>query len=202
MTGGHRSDTESGPYEGLAQYRHGLLQAFSALLTFRNEMTGDFISMQGEAAAGVEVIESALVEWRKMQQRYMEPHICALLAEAEMAAANWHRAKVILSDALAMADQTGERFFMAELHRLSAAASLRLGDGDAEARLRLAMQVASEQRAKSLELRAARDLARLWAEQGERQRAYDLLFPVHDWFTEGFDTPDLIEARELLDSLR
>ena len=57
-------------------------------------------------------------------------------------------------------------------------------------------------KAKTYELRAARDLARLWAERGERQRALDLLAPVYGWFTEGFDTPDLVEVKALLDELR
>ena len=65
-----------------------------------------------------------------------------------------------------------------------------------------ALEIARRQQARSLELRAARDLVRLWAERGERQRALDLLTPVCDWFTEGFDTADLIEAKALLDNLR
>ena len=64
------------------------------------------------------------------------------------------------------------------------------------------LDVARQQNARWPELRASRDLARLWAERGERQRALDLLAPVYDWFTEGFDTPDLVEAKALLDELR
>ena len=65
-----------------------------------------------------------------------------------------------------------------------------------------ALDVARQQEARLLELRASRDLARLWAERGERQQALDLLAPVYDWFTEGFDTPDLVEAKALLDQFR
>lgn len=71
----------------------------------------------------------------------------------------------------------------------------------AAADLEQALDIARQQQARSLELSAARDLARLWAERGERQRALDLLAPVYDWFTEGFDTPDLVEAKALLDAL-
>jgi predicted ATPase len=64
-----------------------------------------------------------------------------------------------------------------------------------------ALEVARAQQAHSLELRAACDLARLWAEHGDRQRAADLLGPIYGWFTEGFDTPDLKEAKTLLEAL-
>jgi len=72
----------------------------------------------------------------------------------------------------------------------------------AESYFMMAMKVAASQDAKSWELRAATSLAQLWGEEGERQKAYDLLFPVYDWFTEGFDTADLKEANLLLRELR
>jgi predicted ATPase len=93
--------------------------------------------------------------------------------------------------------------FHAELHRL-AARMLLAGPEDApaaESHLKTAIRIAQRQRARMWELRAARDLANLWAERGERQKAHDLLAPVYGWFTEGFDTPDLVEAKALLDSL-
>jgi predicted ATPase len=74
--------------------------------------------------------------------------------------------------------------------------------GAAEVDLRRALEIARQQKAKSLELRAARDLAQVMAERGERQQAADLLSPVYRGFTEGFDTPDLKEAKALLDQLR
>jgi predicted ATPase len=72
---------------------------------------------------------------------------------------------------------------------------------EAEAWLQRALDVARRQEAKSLELRAATSLARLWQQQGKRPEAYDLLVPIYRWFTEGFDTADLQEARALLDAL-
>jgi predicted ATPase len=95
--------------------------------------------------------------------------------------------------------------FAADLHRLRAQAALRASAEAiryASADLHRALEIAGEQGARSLELRAARDLARLWAEQGERQQALDLLAPTYAWFTEGFDTVDLIEAKALLEALR
>jgi predicted ATPase len=72
---------------------------------------------------------------------------------------------------------------------------------EAEARFQQALDVARRQEAKSPELRAAMSLARLWQQQGKRTEAYDLLAPIYGWFTEGFDTADLQEARALLDEL-
>jgi predicted ATPase len=75
-------------------------------------------------------------------------------------------------------------------------------DDEAAAWLQRAIDTARSQRAKSLELRAATNLARLWAERGERHKAHDLLAPVYGWFTEGFDTADLKDAKALLDALQ
>jgi predicted ATPase len=100
--------------------------------------------------------------------------------------------------------QTGEHFWEAEQHRLQA--ELLLAHSAAEqttaaASLHQALEVARRQQAKSLELRAATSLARLWQSQGNRSEAYDLLAPVYGWFTEGFDTADLQEAKALLEEL-
>ena len=89
--------------------------------------------------------------------------------------------------------------FLPDLYRLRALTALRASVGDMDAvvaDLRLAIKMARDQGARSLELRAARDLARLWAERGERQRAFDLLSPVYAWFTEGFDMPDLERVQD------
>ena len=75
-------------------------------------------------------------------------------------------------------------------------------DAEAEACLRQALELAHRQQAKSLELRAAMSLSRLWQYQGKRVAAYDLLAPIYGWFTEGFDTADLQEARALVEALR
>jgi predicted ATPase len=76
------------------------------------------------------------------------------------------------------------------------------GPRAAEVALQAALTVARQQRARMWELRAAYDLARLWSEQREKQKAYDLLAPLYGWFSEGFDTPDLRQAKALLDALR
>ncbi|MGB7952289.1 MAG: hypothetical protein WCH75_31780, partial [Candidatus Binatia bacterium] len=105
-------------------------------------------------------------------------------------------------EGLEIASTTGEHGWDAELHRLVGTVLLaenKLNEG--EASLQQAIRIAQAQQAKSLELRAARDLARLWGEQGRRTEARDLVAAVYGWFTEGFDTADLKEAKTLLDQL-
>ena len=101
-------------------------------------------------------------------------------------------------------DTTEVRYYAAELYRLKGALLLQQAAPDAaqaEACFHQALDVARQQQAKSWELRAATSLARLWQSQDKRQEAYALLAPVYEWFTEGFDTADLQEARVLLDAL-
>ena len=101
-----------------------------------------------------------------------------------------------------MVDRTGERWFAAELNRLKGQLLLRQGRTEAAEEFHWrALRIAQEQEAKLWELRAAVSLARLRRDQGRRAEACDLLAPVHGWFTEGFDTLDLKEAKTLLDDL-
>jgi predicted ATPase len=106
-------------------------------------------------------------------------------------------------DELMLAKQpAGERSYEAELHRVDGELALSCGDRSrGESRFRRALDIARQQSAKTWELRAAVSLARLWAEEGERRKAHALLTPVHGWFTEGHDAPDLQEAKALLDAL-
>ena len=108
----------------------------------------------------------------------------------------------LLDDALQVAKRTEERWLDAELHRHRGQLLLRQGhSGDAEELYRKALSIAAEQGAKLWELRAAASLARLRRDQGRRAEARDLLAPVYGWFTEGFDAPDLRDAKALLDEL-
>ena len=109
-----------------------------------------------------------------------------------------------LAEAHSLMEQHEERWWEAEVCRLRGVLLLRqpgTPQAEAEAWLQRALDVARRQEAKSLELRAAMSLARLWQHQGKRQEAYDLLAPVYGWFTEGFDTADLQEAKALLETL-
>jgi predicted ATPase len=107
-----------------------------------------------------------------------------------------------LNAAFQIAEQTGERWLAAELNRHKGQLLLRKGNAEAAEELyRNAVHIAEEQEAKLWELRAAASLARLHRDQGRRAKARDLLAPVYGWFTEGFDTSDLKEAKALLDEL-
>jgi predicted ATPase len=110
----------------------------------------------------------------------------------------------VLTEALALVHSTQERWWEAELHRLKGELLLQQfpdNAAEAESYFHQAISIAQNQSAKSWELRAATSLAKLWQRQGKRQEAYDLLAPVYSWFTEGFDTADLIDAKALLDEL-
>jgi predicted ATPase len=106
---------------------------------------------------------------------------------------------------MTLIETTKERLWEAEVHRTAGEIELmsRASDAEkAEAYFERATTTARKQQAKSWELRAATSLARLWRDQGKRQQARDLLAPIYGWFTEGFNTLDLKEARALLDELR
>ena len=110
-----------------------------------------------------------------------------------------------IGEAMTAIETTKERWFEAEANRLAGEFSLKPPEQDAakaQAYFDRALFVAREQQARSWELRAAMSMARLWRDQGKRDEARDLLTPVYGWFTEGFDTPDLKEARALLQQLR
>jgi predicted ATPase len=130
------------------------------------------------------------------------PYGLGLLCEALRQAGDHDGALAAVTEGLAASEQSGERWWQPELYRLQGLVLMGRHDvAGAQASLQAALQLAQAQRAKSLELRAARDLARLWGEQGRRVEACDLLAPVYGWFTEGFDTADLKEAKALLDGL-
>ena len=160
----------------------------------------------GEEAEGARQIRQAVDAYRANRAEKMQlPHFLLALAEAERARGRLQHGLDALSDAIAIVESTGERYLEAELHRHMGELLLdRAPDHHkpAEDEFQKAISVARSQCAKSLELRAAVSLARLWADQGERQKARDLLAPIYGWFTEGFDTPDLKSARTVLDELR
>jgi predicted ATPase len=130
------------------------------------------------------------------------PYNTALLARACEFAGQIEEGLTLLNNALQIVEQTGQRWFAAELIRHKGQLLLRQGRTEAAEKLyRKALSIAEEQEAELWELRAAASLTRLRRGQGHRAEARDLLAPVYGWFTEGFNTPDLKEAKALLDEL-
>jgi len=130
------------------------------------------------------------------------PHFIGLLARGCAIAGQVGEALALIEDALQIAERTGERWFAAELCRHKGQLRLRQKDsGAAETLFRQALTIGKEQEAKLWELRAGVSLARLHRDQGRRSEAHDVLASVYSWFTEGFDTRDLKDAKALLDEL-
>lgn len=170
------------------------------------------MAIQGDGEAGIGEMRQGLEATRSTGAEVGRSGFLALLAEAYGAASQPERGLEVLSQALAQVDKTGERWWEAESHRLQGELLLQCRDHTsatgvfaspeaAEACFRQAIAIANHQQAKSWELRAAMSLARLWQSQGKRAAAHALLAEIHDWFAEGFQTPDLRETRVLLDEL-
>jgi class 3 adenylate cyclase/predicted ATPase len=156
----------------------------------------------GDVTEGTCLLRSCLSAYRSTGAEIWMPHFIALLARACEIAGQVEGGLTLLDEALQIADKTGERWFAAELNRLKGQLLLRQGHPEAAEELyRKALGIAAEQGAKLWELRAAASLARLRRDQGRHAEACDLLAPVYGWFTEGFDTASLKEAKELLDEL-
>jgi predicted ATPase/class 3 adenylate cyclase len=156
---------------------------------------------QKEAAA---LIRQGLADLRATGAGLWQPSFLALLAEVHAQDGLPEEGLGALAEALAIAQRNGERFYESEIHRLTGDMLLQLPGphaGDAESRYCEALSVARRQEAKSWELRAATSLARLCRDRGRRAEAHDLLAPVYGWFTEGFNTVDLKDAKALLDQL-
>jgi predicted ATPase len=159
---------------------------------------------QGQGEAGIAQMRQGLAAYRATGSAAGMAGYLAQLAEAYGQVGQAGEGLHLLAEALAVVDTTGGRVCEAELHRLQGELLLRQAVPDASqaaACFQQALDVARHQEAKSWELRAARSLARLWQQQGKQAEAYELLAPLYGWFTEGFDTADLQEARALLDEL-
>ena len=166
-------------------------------------MRGWALAMQGEAAAGVAHLRQGLAS-PDVGPEHLRPHWLALLAEAYGRAGQPQAGLQVLAEAVTLMATTEMWWSEAEMSRLQGELRLQLASPDvpqAEACFQQALDVARRQQAKSLELRAALSLSRLWQQQGKREAARELLAPIYGWFTEGFDTIDLREAQVLLAEL-
>jgi predicted ATPase/class 3 adenylate cyclase len=175
-------------------------------------LRGWALATSGHGEEGIAQIQEGLDAYRRRGATLDRPYFLALLAEALAQGGQIRAALEALAEALARLPKSGVHWWEAELHRQRGELLLRRAarshppqssenEHDAEICFQHALDVARHQQATSLELRAAMSLARLWQQQGKRAEAYELLAPVYGWFTEGFDTADLQEAKALLDEL-
>jgi predicted ATPase len=155
-----------------------------------------------EVAEGISLLRSGLSAYRATGAEAILPYYIALLARACEISRRIDEGLTLLDEALQIVERIEERWFAAELYRHKGQLLQRQGHTEAAEELYCrALSIAQEQEAKLWELRAAASLARLRRDQGRHAEARDLLAPVYGWFTEGFDTPDLKEAKALLDEL-
>lgn len=157
----------------------------------------------GDVANGLLLLRGGVAAYRATGSVMWLPHFTALLAAGNEVAGEIEEAVASLDAALRIVESTGERWFAAELNRHKGRLLLRQGHSEAaEALYSKALRIAREQDARLWELRAAAGFARLRREQGRHAEAHDILASVHGWFTEGFDTPDLREAKAALDCVQ
>src|SRR5262249_19875725 len=179
-------------------------QQIALVLAVGPIMRGWALAMQGQGAEGLTQLRQGLDAYRATGTEFERPHFLSMLAEVHSIMGQPEAGLTALSEALALVEETGERYYEAELHRLKGELLLQQAAPEvshAETCFQQALAIARRQQAKSLELRAAMSLSRLWHQQGKRDAARALLAPIYGWFTEGFDTADLQEAKALLAAL-
>jgi predicted ATPase len=161
------------------------------------------LAHHGQVEEGIAQIGKGLTYMDAMENKLHLPEYFGLLAEVLGRTGQAQQAIDLLDEALATAETSGDRFYDSELYRLKGDVRHRQGADrvEVEAHYLRALAVARQQEAKSSELRAALRLSKLWQQQEKRNQALALLHPIYEWFTEGFDTADLIEAKALLEEL-
>jgi len=194
-----------GPERALRQLEAAEVLASEQRLSLVYEpgmLRGAALLGQGAVDEAIARIREGITRWTRLGRTILLPYGLAFLAEGLARQGDPPAGVAAVREGLKIADATGQHMWDAELHRANGMVLLAENKLDeAQASLQQANRIAQAQRAKSLELRAARDLAWLWGEQGRRAEARDLLTPVYGWFTEGFDTADLKDAKALLDEL-
>jgi predicted ATPase len=165
---------------------------------------GCLFALTGKASDAVQLITSGITAFRSTRSTVCIPWHLSYLAMAYAELGQFDDAWRCIGEATAGVETTKEKWCEADIYRTAGKISLMMPEPDAakaEAHFERALAIARQQQAKSWELRAAMSMARLWCGQGNRLQAQDLLAPVYGWFTEGFDTLDLKEAKALLDEL-
>jgi predicted ATPase len=179
-------------------------QRFAARLAQGTVVRGWALAAQGQAEDGIALIHQGMRAYQTTGSGISRVVYLGLLAEAYGIVGQIDRGLMALAEALEIVGNTEVRESDGELHRLKGELLLQQSSDnatEAETCYKQAIAIAQHQQAKSWELRAATSLAKLWQSQNKPNEAYDLLAPVYGWFTEGFDTADLIDAKALLDEL-
>jgi predicted ATPase len=194
---------------------------FHLILPWATIFRGWALTEQGEVEEGIAQMRQSLAAFRATGTGVGVPLYLSLLAKACGKVGQAEEGLSTLAEALAVVDKTGERFYEAERYRLkgeltlqkfqvsgskfqvpkSPKSEVRSPESEAEECFLKAIEIARKQQAKSLELRAVMSLSRLWQQQGKTAEARQMLAEIYDWFTEGFDTKDLQEAKALLHEL-
>jgi predicted ATPase len=167
-------------------------------------LQGCVLALTDNASDAVQMISSGITAFRATGTASLMPAYLSYLARAHEELGQFDDARRCIREAMTAVETTKEKWWESEVYRIAGEIVLQSPLSDAakaEAHFEHALAVAGDQQAKSWELRAAMSMARLWRDQGKRDAARDLLAPVYGWFTEGFDTLDLKEAKALLDEL-
>ncbi len=163
---------------------------------------GEALAMLGQIEEGMAQMREGVAARQSRGARCYLSGILGALAEAQAKTGHPEEGLTTLTEALALMEQSDERYCEAELYRLKGELLLVQGDeSEAEISLHKAIEVARRQRAKSWELRAVMSLSRLWQRQGKKAEAHQMLAEIYNWFSEGFDTIDLKETKVLLEEL-
>jgi predicted ATPase len=179
-------------------------QGFPGWAAMGRSLWGWALALQGQGAEGMAQVRQGIAAWRATGAALTVPYFCTLLADVCDHLDHTEDGLQALAEAHTLVEQHDERYWEAEIARLRGVLLLRQTvpqQEEAETWLQRALDVARQQQAKSLELRAAMSLSRLWQQQGKRAEAREIFAPIYGWFTEGFDTADLQEAKALLEEL-
>ena len=158
------------------------------------------VAVEPSATLGSEM-RDALDDYRRTGARFQVPFLLSLFAEASLERKNWDDGMSAISEALSLIQETGEHHVIPEVYRIRGDLLIGSKKGDPEADYLKALELARQQGTRLFELRAAMSLAQFWADQQKRAEARELLGPIYQWFTEGFSTPDLKSAKELMERL-
>jgi predicted ATPase len=179
-------------------------QGFPLWAAWGTSLRGWALAMQGQGEEGLAQVRQGIAAFRATGGAVLVPYYCIVLAEVCANLGHTADGLQALAEAHTLVEQHEERWWEAEIYRLRGVLLLQqpvMQQEEAEACFQQALDVARRQQAKSLELRAAMSLSRLWQRQGKRDEARELLVPLYGWFIEGFDTADLQEAKTLLQEL-